>query len=68
MAGGVCSLLLFFESLVFAYVTKIKLTYLLTYSKVGCKFEEGSRGEMFKKSRARELDGKEDDDSPPEPR
>ena len=36
------------------------------YSKEGCKFEEGSRQQMFKKSR--ELDGKEDDDSPPAPR
>ena len=44
------------------------LTLSNTYSKAGCKFEEGSMGEMFKKSRARELEGKEDDDSPPEPR
>ena len=42
------------------------LKNILPVSKESCKWEEGSRQQMFKKSR--ELDGKEDDDSPPAPR
>ena len=35
------------------------------YFQENCDFEESNRGEMFLKSR--ELDGKEDDETPPEP-